>query len=747
MKSNLAPAALGLFMAASAAAQCTPDWIVEDCTGVDGRIYAQVVYDPDAAGTLDPVLVLGGDFLNAGTVTATRLATWNGTDWSALGAGMNGTVRALTLYNGNLVAAGAFTIADGTPASSVALYDGTDWLPLGAGLNGPAYALTLHNGDLYAAGAFTQAGGQPASAIARWDGSSWYPVGTGINGPVYSIHSYAGDLYAGGSFSTAGGNAAANIARWNGTAWSPLGSGVTYSAGAPVVKSLLTFGGALIAGGQFTTAGPLAVFSVASWNGASWSALGQGILTTNQFGGMFPAMVDALADFGGALHATGDTGFNNGNTKPLLTRWTGSAWSNVSWNEPSNQVFDISNALAIYQGSLYVVGRFIGPGSGYSNNIARWSGSAWSKVGRGFDSRVYSLCEFNGGIAAGGEFGHAGSANIAKVAFFDNTSWQPLGSVPNNVSQVIAFGPDLVANVQGSGVYRWNGSAWSPLGTFGSFPQPDGLHVVNGELFATVRPNTFSAPISSAIARWDGAGWVAFGGGVTNCTSLIEYNGEPVAAATFPGLGNVIARWNGLTWLQLTPNYQGTPQQLVVHKGQLTANWIQSSQSRIATWNGTSWTQLGGVFNTVFSGFAGDSNLLSLNNKLYAAGSFTMIDAVPFNKTAVWDGTAWSPLGSGLTAVPGLLSNAQSIAPIHGNVGFAGEFTYASGHRTGFVAYWGCPSCYADCDGAGGLTANDFACFLNAYANAESYANCDGIGGLTANDFACFLNAYAAGCP
>lgn len=56
------------------------------------------------------------------------------------------------------------------------------------------------------------------------------------------------------------------------------------------------------------------------------------------------------------------------------------------------------------------------------------------------------------------------------------------------------------------------------------------------------------------------------------------------------------------------------------------------------------------------------------------------------------------------------------------------------------------PVCYANCDGAGGLTANDFACFLNAYANNLSYANCDGVGGLTPNDFACFLNAYSSGC-
>jgi hypothetical protein len=55
-------------------------------------------------------------------------------------------------------------------------------------------------------------------------------------------------------------------------------------------------------------------------------------------------------------------------------------------------------------------------------------------------------------------------------------------------------------------------------------------------------------------------------------------------------------------------------------------------------------------------------------------------------------------------------------------------------------------TCYADCDGVGGLTANDFACFLTAYTSGASYANCDATGGLTANDFICFLTAYNTGC-
>jgi hypothetical protein len=61
-------------------------------------------------------------------------------------------------------------------------------------------------------------------------------------------------------------------------------------------------------------------------------------------------------------------------------------------------------------------------------------------------------------------------------------------------------------------------------------------------------------------------------------------------------------------------------------------------------------------------------------------------------------------------------------------------------------------ACYANCDGSTVppvLNANDFSCFLNAFASNSSYANCDGsttLPVLNANDFACFLNAFASAC-
>jgi hypothetical protein len=84
-----------------------------------------------------------------------------------------------------------------------------------------------------------------------------------------------------------------------------------------------------------------------------------------------------------------------------------------------------------------------------------------------------------------------------------------------------------------------------------------------------------------------------------------------------------------------------------------------------------------------------------------------------------------------------------------GTIGQSDAGTLVAGAFECQGGFWNAGSaaaaCYADCDGAGGLTANDFICFLGAYNNGASYANCDGVGGLTANDFICFVSVYNGG--
>jgi hypothetical protein len=108
------------------------------------------------------------------------------------------------------------------------------------------------------------------------------------------------------------------------------------------------------------------------------------------------------------------------------------------------------------------------------------------------------------------------------------------------------------------------------------------------------------------------------------------------------------------------------------------------------------------------------------------------------------DGASWGPLSPGIGLVPVVeliwRNNTTLMAVTHGRGIYLGDATVP-------------PVCYANCDGSTGaslLTANDFQCFLNAYASGLPYANCDNSTGnpvLTANDFTCFINSYAGGCP
>lgn len=121
--------------------------------------------------------------------------------------------------------------------------------------------------------------------------------------------------------------------------------------------------------------------------------------------------------------------------------------------------------------------------------------------------------------------------------------------------------------------------------------------------------------------------------------------------------------------------------------------------------------------------------------------------------------TGFTAPGGSFIAPAGGTGNNHSIVMNTANLGtFNGTVTITSDspdepirivNLTGEVVG---TSCYANCDGsttAPVLSANDFNCFLNAFAAGDSYANCDGSTTapvLSANDFNCFLNAFAAGC-
>jgi hypothetical protein len=107
----------------------------------------------DGAGNL----YIGGSFTIVGNLFITNIAEWNGSSWSAVGAGFNGAVDALLFSGGKLYAGGGFTTADGNVVNNIAVWNGSNWSALGGGMNNTVFALTMSGGNLYAGGFFTMA--------------------------------------------------------------------------------------------------------------------------------------------------------------------------------------------------------------------------------------------------------------------------------------------------------------------------------------------------------------------------------------------------------------------------------------------------------------------------------------------------------------------------------------------------------------------------------------------------------------
>jgi hypothetical protein len=324
----------------------------------------------EALAVSSNTLYAGGYFTHSGGGPALNdIAQWNGSNWLPLGSGVEqdasnvnaGAVNALAISGNTLYVGGTFTNAGGVSATNIAQWNGSSWSALGSGIfnnsgfSGYVAALAVSSNTLYAGGWFLTAGGVSAKYIAQWNGSSWSALGTGMNNTVNALAVSGSTLYAGGSFTKASGVTARYVAQWNGSSWSALGSGMSNS-----VNALAVSGNTLYAGGSFTNAGGVPVNYIAQWNGSSWSALGSGM----------DGEVTALAVSGGILYAGGDFSMAGGVPANGIAQWDGSSWSALGSGVTVGSVNGWVYALAVSGNTLYASGGFSTAGTNDSANIA-----------------------------------------------------------------------------------------------------------------------------------------------------------------------------------------------------------------------------------------------------------------------------------------------------------------------------------------------------------------------------------------
>lgn len=341
------------------------------------------------------------------------------TSWESLGSGINGEVRAITKFNGLIIAAGGFQTAGGLTVDNIAAWDGSNWSPLGNGMNDSVNALAVYNGELIAAGNFTNASGVAnTNRIARWDGSQWAPLGNGINNQVRALIVFNGELIAGGEFSNVG----QNIAKWNGNSWTTLGTGVDDD-----VYAFTIFENDLIAGGKFEQAGGTSALSIARWNGSTWSALP---------GSTFDDRIFSLAVYNNELFAGGRFETSGTVNAPFLAKYTGLSWVSVGGG-----VEDRIYSMSVYNDKLIVGGQlkfaYNAQDTVNAYRIGAWDGSVWENLSTGFDDKVITLYsdESDTSLYTGGEFSTAGGRIMNGIARWGNVQTVIVeGVVINNMT-------------------------------------------------------------------------------------------------------------------------------------------------------------------------------------------------------------------------------------------------------------------------------------------------------------------------
>ena len=572
------------------------------------------------------------------------------------------------------------------------------WQPdfAGPGVDGSVAAAVVHQGQPYIAGNFTTAGASGKPYLARWDGLRWQPVldaqGLGLEPPeppqsmrITAMASFNGELIVAGNFTHAGGRLVNNIVRFDGQSWLPLGP--SHAPGADnYVNSLTVWNGSLLAGGWFSQIGGIAVKGLASWSGTQWQPFSAG-------GGVdSDGRVSVIRILGGSLYVGGKFSSIGGAPIHGLARWNGTQWQGFSSEQGNLQYADIID-VEIYNGDLIAGGSIGNIGDVNVQNIARWDGQHWNAMAgsgdfpdpwnNGMDNLVHAMEVWNGKLYVGGAFDYVGGLRSSGMTIWNGQTWlTPETSDTLNLSmltngflihsnQLVAFGNGGWldgGNAISPGLSRLGATGWQP---FSSIPGTGLSSSTNNE--PSVR-------------------------------SMVSFNGDLVVGGRFLHAGNNratnIARWNGQYWSPLFGpveegfNQTSSIRDMLVHEGSLYVGGSGLYEaggidvSGIARWDGQRWHTIGSTSSGNLNGSI--YSLAIYQGELHAAGRIGLVNGVLFNGIARWDGSQWQPLtGSMGTGVEGESNSYINALHVHDGVLYAGGlFSQAGGRPATALARW-----------------------------------------------------------
>lgn len=300
--------------------------------------------------------------------------------------------------------------------------------------------------------------------------------------------------------------------------------------------------------------------------------------------------------------------------------------------------------LAVLGNQLVAAGSFSLAGGQPAGNIAAWDGAAWSPLGSGLNFYVNAIAAHDGQLVAVGGFTEAGAVFVNHVAVWDGVGWSALGTGLNgNPTGVASFNGKIFAartqafppfGVQQAYVEWWNPAVgtWFNAGTF-SGDQSDfitifGFDVVDAQLCV-------GGEYMYGMAAYSGTAWTNLGQSAAVVRAFEKFGSDLFTG----GYDALVEKQTGpLVWTSLDPA------------------WIETCGQT--------------------------SDLHAHNGMLVAGGSFSSPGCMPHPQVNAWDGSSWSPLGTGMNG------SVRALAEFDGRLIAGGYFTTADGNPAGLIAMW-----------------------------------------------------------
>ena len=625
-------------------------------SGLEGALNDSVFWDRDGSGPLPAELVIGGAFRRVGGVVVNGVARLDAAlGWQPLGGGCDDVVFSLAVDGANrLVIGGSFTTAGGVQAPRIARFDGAQWSALAS----PPPALTGQVTALAPRGA-SELHSVESTGLGYFDGTSTSglalgPASGSFSGSATDVGRLPnGDLLIAGSFSSVAGQSANNVAIYE----RATGIVRTLQGGANnIVRDVeMLPNGEFFAFGAFTTVGGgIAAGGVARWTGTGWQPYVSPMLLVGVSGGGVNAAGEPVA-FGTAG----------------CSQFVAGAWQPVLAN-----AFSTTHVRPVANGSLLIgnnstIGTFSPPFGFFAQN------GVATPVADGVIGTMLAAAEMPDGSIVGHLFTSVSNTTTALsnlpapggfVRYRDG-AWtvEPTGAMPttsfggraqiadilpqDDGSYIVAGTFASIGGVALTGVARFDGAAWHPVGAGPGGTVNRAVQLVNGDLVVGMQDN--------AIRRFDGAQWLTVAPAVTGEANLglaacRDCSFVAVRRASTPsGLSTLLDRWVGSTRTSTVVPGAPLPQGAVELRDGAIA---LSASNGVMRFDGATLQTLGSLVNP--NGGALDA----LPDGGVVANIGYGGNGTPVVRTTLrWDGATWTPLHASGFGKPIALRNGDVL--------------------------------------------------------------------------------------